>query len=365
MKRISYNWGFDPTLANEESTFIDIDALEEFSALYPKIDVSPYQEDNWKSNAGCPVYSIALLNIMKYWKRLTDWEEEGLTDKQKANRARLTGGVPTLHPQRRSWMLLNDELMKCVIETIRKAIKDNKPAVSLGTGLVPAGWRNGFPPGWPDADGSRGLLGVEMTEWVLPCKIKLMREKYGIEDKGLIGGTNWPSTYWNPPAPFSGGWVPGTSYELGGIEDWRQAARLGPKWPPPCKCPPIRPITILIGEPQARARAEGRWPNMHSHWVTVVPQSCDYNATFKPPPKGSTGWDRGDGGGVALDGWDNPAQLPGTYSPPAPTPALMPPPTYTITVNREGIVTSAAGGAGTPAGMVDHLKGYEVILTIC
>ena len=88
MKKVPITYyATDPPLAKAVSTIIDREVLEEFGSLYPKIDISPYQEENWKTNEGCGVYSMSLKNIIDHWAELNNGRP--LSPHQRAEIAKL------------------------------------------------------------------------------------------------------------------------------------------------------------------------------------------------------------------------------------------------------------------------------------
>ena len=317
MKKTTPTFGFDPILAKPVSTFIDREALEGFGALYPEIDISPYQEEKWKTNVGCPVYSMALKNIIDHWAELNSGRD--LEPHQREEIAKLLacarGGPGCLAPQDSAWLILCDKLMKCVQKKIEKALKS--PATPISWAGVPGfDWRKGLA-GWPDGPNVRGLTQFEMVEWVLPCKKKIMREDYGIRETGVITpGTGFPLRRTDVQAwPLIGDEAISLGWGLSPVSR---------TWPPQCTCPPLKSITLFIVNEKTR----------NAHYVTVMPPACD------------------DGNPVVTDvplpGWDNPAQLPGGGVPPPAGPQLRGDPTYTLTINNLGVITGVVQNPGIP-----------------
>lgn len=317
-------YGFDPTLAKPVSTFIDREALEGFGALYPEIDISPYQEENWKTNVGCAVYSMALKNIIDHWDEIEE-------------KFRLP--VMLLTPQMVAWLILCDKLMKCVQKRIEKAINSPATPVSWSApGHAGFDWRKGLG-GWPTGPGARGLTQYEMVEWILPCKKKIMREDYGIRETGVITpGTMFPVRR-TGAASYEPGMIGDEARNLGWV-----LANTSLSWPPRCKCPPLKSITLMIVNQTTK----------NAHYVTVMPPGCDDNGNPVVTD-------------VPLPGWDNPAQLPGGGPPPPAGPQLRGDPTYTLTINRTGFITTVVQNPGIPPIPTDSAVsvGSRVLVSFC
>ena len=320
-------YAFDPELAKITSTIIDRDALEEFSTFYPEVDISPWQQEDWRNNGACGAYALVLKNVLQHWDKI--WKKEN------APGGLLPGGLMTLTPQAVMWLKLSDMLVKCIQEKMEETKRKNVAPPGTHPSRLGGAWKEGLGRSWPKS--GRGICQYEMILWTLPCKNKLMKDRYGITDRGELQGFG---------ADAAAAALIRDAQQIG----WPMA-NTTKKWPPTCKCPPIKPLTLLIASPPKDA--QGRPLKNHersAHAVTITPDKC-----IKP---GKT---------VSVDAWEHPAQIPpGAMGPPSPT-GLIGPPTFRLTIDKNGtIIRSGNHPRLTAAGAAsNHLRGWTVEYIVC
>lgn len=212
----SGNLDYQKITSQADDALHDPEFLEHMAGAFPNVDIQSIVPEAWEINAGCTVYSLAILNVKRYWEDLKKWIDAGNESSISHPTAVGPPGTgPLTTDAMKQWMMaviLSNEIIDCVKERMKG--RGAPPSSQPGHEGV------GGHTGWPSSPGSTGIGIVALQNYVIPCKLRAIRKRRiypRYKGVGFVNGQTGGTTGWNVPpfkppipgpSPYEQEWVP-------------------------------------------------------------------------------------------------------------------------------------------------------------